>query len=92
MKKRERSLYSLALRLNVKFESVALVRAIVSILKKLKEYGDRLYMELAEGARLAWIFSSTAVAWGNQQARSWRSDRRYIMFLGEFSSTWRRPW
>ncbi len=92
LKRSERSLYSLALRLNVKLESVSLIRAIVSVLKKLKEYGGRLYNELAEGSRLAWILSSTAVAWGNKEARSWRSERKYIIFLGTFSVAIGRPW
>jgi hypothetical protein len=82
----ERSLYSLALRLKVKFESMGLIRAMVSILKKLKQYGDSFYRELLEGTRLAWVFSGAAVSWGNREAVSWRSERKYIVFLGRFSS------
>ena len=91
LNKIERSLYSLALRLKVKFESITLLRAIVSILKKLKQYGGPVYNQLAEGTKLAWIFSGAAMRWGNREARSWRSERKYIIFLGMFSSGWRWP-
>jgi len=80
--KPERSLYSLALRLQVKFRSVDLFRALVSILKKLKSMGDERFVRLIEGARLAWTYSEAAVAWGNRAARDWRNERRYIDFLG----------
>jgi len=80
--KPERSLYSLALRLQVKFRSVDLLRALVSILKKLKSMGDERFVRLMEGARLAWTYSEAAVAWGNRAARDWRNERGYIGFLG----------
>ncbi len=88
----ERSLYTLALRLKVKFESFGLMRAIVSILKKLKQYGDFRYREFVEGTRLAWVFSDAAVSWGNREATLWRSERKYIIFLGKFSSGLGKAW
>jgi hypothetical protein len=42
LSKLERSLYSLALRVQVSFKSVRLLKALVSILRKLKEMGDRV--------------------------------------------------
>lgn len=82
----ERGLCSLALRLNVKFESIQFIRAIVSVLKKLKEAGNTLLSQLIRGARLAWLYSQAAVSWGNESAKEWRSDRKYIEFLGIFAN------
>jgi hypothetical protein len=81
--KQERSLFNLAIRLNIKFESLSLIRALVSVLKKLKQLGDTAYLRIVQGAKLAWAFSEAAVSWGNVGARSWRNDRGYIDFLGK---------
>ena len=86
----ERGVYSLAMRLDVKLESAVLLRALVGVLKKLKEMGDRAYAVLMEGMRLAWAFSEAAVSWGNQAAKGWRSDQSYASFLGRFLV--RRGW
>ena len=86
----ERGVYSLAVRLDVKLESAVLLRALVGVLKKLKEMGDRAYAVLMEGMRLAWAFSEAAVSWGNQTAKGWRSDANYASFLGRFLV--RRGW
>jgi len=82
LKRQERGLYSLALSLDVSLKSFDLLRALVSILKKLKEMGDKLYRQIARGTVLAWRFSQAAVEWGNADAQGWRNDRRYILFLG----------
>jgi len=79
--KRERSMYSLAMRLEVKFQSRDLLRALVSVLKHLKEACDAGYIALTKGIRIAWAFSNAAVSWGNEDARKWRGDRNYIRFL-----------
>ena len=79
----ERGFFSLATRLRVEYRSYALIRAMVAVLKKLKEFGDRAYGQIMRGMRLAWAFSEAAVRWGNHEARSWRSDRSYILFLGK---------
>jgi hypothetical protein len=80
----ERSIIDLSLNLNVKFRSIELLRAIVSILKKLRETGKSFNIRLLRGSRLALAFSEAAVSWGNRGARRWRSDRFYIDFLGKF--------
>ena len=80
----ERGVYSLAVRLDVKLESAMLLRALVGVLKKLKEMGDGAYAVLMEGMRLAWAFSEAAVSWGNEAAKGWRSDASYASFLGKF--------
>jgi hypothetical protein len=81
LSRRERGLYTLALRLEVKFQSHDLLKALVSVLKSLRDTCDRGYIGLMRAMRVAWAFSEAAVAWGNLGARQWRSDMRYIRFL-----------
>ena len=87
LSRQERSLLSLALRLKVKFQSLDLVRAVVSVFKKLQQVGNSLYGELIRGTRLAWVFADAAVSWGHPAARVWRNDLRFISFLGRFFSS-----
>jgi hypothetical protein len=82
----ERSLYKLALRLRIKLESLDLMRALVSVLKKLRQFGRTTYQEFLRGTRLAQTFSDFAVSWGNEAARPWRYDQDYILFLGKLFS------
>lgn len=86
LSKMERSLYSLALRVKVKFVSISLLRALVSVLRKLREMSDEVYTRLAEGVKLAWGFSAAAVGWGNKEAKAWRSDLKYAKYLGTLFS------
>jgi len=83
----ERSILNLAARLELKFSSLDLLRALASILKKLEQHGETLYAWLQNGVRLAWAFSEFAVASGNKSARSWRNDRSYVVYLGQIFSS-----
>jgi len=78
----ERSIWSLALRLRVKFKSPDLMRALVSIAKKLEGFGRTAHSRLKRGMTLAWAFSTAAVNWGYEEAKSWRNDLGYMEFLG----------
>ncbi len=80
--KDQRSLLSLSLSLKIKFESFALLRALVSVIKRLAELGQGIYNAIVKGMRLAWAFSSAATSWGNNSSESWRRDRNYIIYLG----------
>jgi hypothetical protein len=82
LSRQERSLYTLALNLKVKFESIPLMRALVSILKRLGELGNGFYSSLVRGIQIAWVFSSAAESWGNIKAKGWRNDRNYALYLG----------
>jgi len=82
----ERSILYLATRLELKFSSLDLLRALTSILKKLEQHGETLYAWLQRGIKLAWAFSEFAVASGNKSARSWRNDRSYAVYLGQVFS------
>jgi hypothetical protein len=80
----ERSIINLALSLNVSFKSLELLRAIVSIMKRLQQVSNKSFGQLLRGTKIAWAFSEAAVNWGYAAAKSWRSDTTYIAFLGEF--------
>ncbi|MDG6952492.1 MAG: hypothetical protein JRM96_03485 [Nitrososphaerota archaeon] len=89
LSRQDRGLYSLALNLDIKFNSFDLMRALVSILKRLRSCTDGFYSRFVLGTRMAWAFSEAAVRWGNPQARGWRHDIGYAMYLASF--TGRRP-
>ena len=82
LNKRERGLFSLALRLDIKYNSVDLMRALVSIVKKLRSITDSFYTRFVRGTTLAWAFSEAATAWGNAKAKEWRHDTNYAIYLG----------
>jgi len=77
----QRGLYSLAMRLQVRLRSHDLLRALVSVLRNLRQVCDRVGAALLRAMRLAWSISEAAVRWGNTNAREWRNDLGYIRFL-----------
>jgi hypothetical protein len=84
--RKEKSILYLSVRLQLKFESLDLLRSLASILKKLEERGESLYARIQRGTRLAWRFSEFAVSCGNLSAKAWRNDRAYAFFLGAMPS------
>jgi len=80
--RRERKMFELAMRLNVKLQSHDLLRALVSVLKDLRQNCDAVGAAFARAVSLAWVISEAAVTWGNAKAREWRNDLGYIRFLG----------
>lgn len=84
--RKEKSIVYLSLKLDVKFESLELLRALASILKKLEQQGETLYARLRRGSELAWAFSEFAVSCGNEAAKLWRNDRAYALYLGSVFS------
>jgi hypothetical protein len=79
----ERGLLSLAIQTRAKFEGFALVRAVVSILRKLNEVCSPMYGQLLRGTEIARAFSEAAASWGHMEARFWGNDRAYALFLGK---------
>lgn len=69
------------MRLDVKLQSPELLRALVSILKTLRQTVDQAGAAFMRAMRLAWAISEAAVSWGNVEARNWRNDRNYIVYL-----------
>ncbi len=82
----ERGLFSLALRINAKFESLSLIRAILSVLQKLREVSHPFHEHLVRGMEIARAFSEAALAWGNPLAVHWKDDKAYALYLGRFLS------
>jgi hypothetical protein len=85
--RKEKSILYLSVRLQLKFESLDLLRSLASILKKLEEKGETMYAWFQRGIRLAWAFSEFAVSCGNAGAKAWRNDRDYALFLGRITSS-----
>ena len=81
LRRRERGMYELAMKLEVKLQSHDLLRALVSVLKSLRETCDRAGAAFVRAMREAWTISEAAVGWGNQAAREWRNNLEYIRFL-----------
>ena len=84
--RKEKSIVYLSLKLDVKFESLELLRALASIMKKLEQHGETLYAWILRGTKLAWAYSEFAVSCGNKSARLWRNDRAYALYLGSMLS------
>ena len=78
----ERGFFSLATRLHVEYRSYALMRAMVAVLKKLKEASDGVYSRMMRGVQMAWVFSSSCAQWGNVHAKECRNDLVYARYLG----------
>lgn len=79
---REKALLSLAIRLEVKFSSMDLLRALASVLKKLEGRGETMHAWLQRGTKLAWSFSEFAASTGNKSAVLWRHEPTYAEYLG----------
>jgi hypothetical protein len=85
--RKEKSILYLSVKLQLKFESLDLLRSLASILKRLEEKGETMYAWFQRGARLAWAYSNFAVSCGNMAAKAWRNDRTYALFLGRIGSS-----
>ena len=85
--RKEKSILYLSVRLQLKFESLDLLRSLASILKKLEVQGETLYAWLQRGTKLAWAYSEFAVSCGNSAAKAWRNDRNYAFFLGKIATS-----
>ena len=79
--KRERSLFSPALRLNASFRGYELLKAVVGVLKKLMEAPGMAYHRLTRGVPMAWAFSEKCAGWGDLHAKGWRNDLGYARYL-----------
>ena len=77
------------MRLDIKLQSHDLLKALVSVLRDLRERFDRGFDLLMRGTCMAWAFSEAAVRAGNEGARGWRHDQDYIHFLSlSLESRW----
>lgn len=89
LSKMERSLFELCIRLKVKMKGMEIIKAVVSVMKKVVSTGKNELACFLRGVRLAWLYSKTAVSWGYKEAEAWRNDISYVSFLGRLSvSVW----
>jgi hypothetical protein len=79
--RRERGMYELAMKLKVKLLSHDLLKALVSVLKSLREISDKGFALFMRATKIAWGFSDLAFKAGNEDARNWRSNLDFIGFL-----------
>jgi hypothetical protein len=79
--RQERGMFELAMRLDVKLQSHDLLKALVSVLRNLRERFDREFGAFVRATRIAWAFSEAAAGWGNETARGWRNDISYVRYL-----------
>ena len=75
-------MFELAMRLDVKLQSHDLLKALVAVLKNLRQTCDGAGIAFVKAVRLAWAISEAAEGWGNAKAREWRNDLDYVRFLG----------
>ena len=83
--RQQRGMFELAMRLEVKLQSHDLLKALVAVLRSLRERCDGRFSALMKATRIAWAFSEAAVRTGNEAAKGWRSDLSYIRFLAILS-------
>ncbi|MEM3186304.1 MAG: hypothetical protein QXQ39_06465 [Conexivisphaerales archaeon] len=84
--KSEKSFCTLFLRLDIKMKSIELFRAVIMVIKKMRELYDNSYSLFVKGVGMAWLYSNAALSWGNKYAASWRYDRSFIIYLGKLGS------
>ena len=83
LKREERKLLELTMRVVEKVRSFLLAKLVSRIVGKLCEAMESRVIRLmrTEGRSLAEKISKIAQVWGNKTARSWARDRGFIQFL-----------
>ena len=83
LKREERKLLELTIRVVKMVRSVLLAKLVSRIIGKLCEAMESSIFRLmrTEGRSLAEKISKIGQAWGNRSARSWARDRGFIQFL-----------
>ncbi len=83
LKREERKLLELTIRVVEKVRSFLLAKLVSRIIDKLSEAMESMIIRLmrTEGRSLAKKISKIAQAWGNRSAKSWAGNRGFIQFL-----------
>jgi len=83
LKREERKLLELTIRVVEKVRSFLLVKIVSRIVGKLCEAMESMVIRLmkTEGRSLAEKISKIGQAWGNRAAKSWAKDRGFIQYL-----------
>ena len=77
-----RSLLSLSSKLEIRFRSISLLRAIVKIVKEIAELSSFTYSNYMLGIKMAYRLAEYAVNCGYKEAAEWLNDRNFTIFLG----------
>jgi len=80
----ERAIIDLTIKCVEKVRSPILAKAITKILGKIMKTLEKGFREKAQeiGRDLAQRLSKVAEKWGNRRAPNWKSDKKFIEFLG----------
>lgn len=83
LKREERKLLELTIRVVEKVRSLFLAKLVSRIIDKLSEAMESMVIRLmrTEGRSLAEKLSRIGQVWGNKTARSWARDQGFIQFL-----------
>ena len=83
----ERGLVDLTIAWVNRVKSISLAIVLTEILRKLALAVEGTKFRTMElGRRLAMELSDLAVSWGSEQARPWRSDKSFHLFLASMAS------
>jgi len=84
LSKAERAIVDLTIKCVEKVRSLVLSRTIARILNKIATSLENTFLQKADriGNQLAQRLSQVAEKWGNKTAPKWRTDRKFIKFLG----------
>ncbi len=81
LSKQLRGMYELTMKLDVQLQSHDLLKALMAVLKTLKQDFDLAGGAFFRAMKVAWAFSEAAFRAGNAEARKWRNETKYIRFL-----------
>ena len=80
----EKGILTLAVNLQIKFQSINLLRAITKIIKQIIQQTYFQYQNYVRGIKTANVMVQYATALGYLQAAEWVRDRNYITWWGIF--------
>ena len=80
----ERGILELSCRVDVKFRSMNLLRAIVKVVKELAQMGSFAYQNYNRGLKVACKMAKFAAENGYEEALSWMKERHYVVWWGIF--------
>ena len=84
LSKVEQGILSLSSKLEIRFKSMSLLRAIVGIIRRIFQLTSFTQKHYLLGLNLAYRMVKYAVSVGYAQAKGWLKDRAYIVWWGMF--------
>ena len=84
LEKIDRGLLSLSSKLEIRFRSMDLLRAITRIVKQIAELTSFMYSNYILGIKAAYRIAEYAVNCGYREAAEWLNDRNFTIYWGIF--------